>query len=48
MQKIKRQYPDIKYMWIPRHYEAKDISDFVKKYGKQDTIKLIKEGIRKL
>lgn len=48
MQKIKKQYPDIKYMWIPRYYKAKDISDFVKKYGNQDTINLIKSGIHKL
>lgn len=41
MRKIKRQYPKVKVMYIPRKYEAKDISDFYKKYGKDKTLKLI-------
>ena len=31
---------------IPRKYEAKDISDFYKKYGREETIKFIKESIK--
>ena len=33
MQKIKSQYPNLNFFWIPRKYGAKDTSDFVKKYG---------------
>lgn len=31
---------------IPRKYEAKDISDFYKKYGREETIKFIIESIK--
>lgn len=41
LRKIKRLYPDIKVSFIPFKYEAKDISDFYKKYGKQKTQELI-------
>lgn len=41
--KIRKQYKDLLVAIIPRKYEAKDISDFYKKYGKDKTIKLIKE-----
>ena len=48
MCKIKKEYPKIAYMWIPRKYNAKDISDFRKMYGRKDTLKLIKTAILKL
>ena len=44
--KIKRKYTWIKPFIIPRKYEAKDISDFYKKYGYDKTLALIKEGIK--
>ena len=40
MNKIRKKY-DIKCLWIPRHYECKDISDFYKKYGEIETKKLL-------
>lgn len=40
MQKIRKKC-DVECMWIPRNYEAKDISDFHKKYGKEKTLELI-------
>lgn len=42
MKKFKKQFPDLLYTWIPRKYEAKDISDFHKKYGRDKTIEFIK------
>ena len=44
MRKIKKQYPELKFFWIPRKYKAKDTSDFIKKYGVYKT----KEYIEKL
>ena len=44
LQKIKHKYPEIKIAFIPRKYEAKDISDFYKKYKKEKTNKLIQEA----
>jgi DNA primase len=43
MRKIKKEYPNLKFFFIPRQYGAKDISDFVKKYGKNKTKTLINE-----
>ena len=48
MNKIKKQYPDLIICMIPRKYEAKDISDFYQKYGKNKTIEGIKEYINYL
>lgn len=48
MQKIKNKHKDINCFYIPRHYEAKDISDFHKKYGRDKTLEFIKESILKL
>lgn len=48
MRKIKKEHPELNYFFIPRHYEAKDISDFRKKYGKDKTINFIKECLIKL
>jgi hypothetical protein len=43
MRKIKKEHPEFIYTWIPRKLNAKDISDFYKLYGKNKTIKLIKQ-----
>lgn len=43
MNRIKKQYPELTYMWIPRKYEAKDISDFIKKYGIEKTKEIADE-----
>ena len=45
MRKIKKKHPELLYYFIPRKYEAKDISDFYKKYKKKKTINFIKEVI---
>lgn len=41
MRKIKKEFPELNYFFIPRKFGAKDFSDFIKKYGKRDTIKYI-------
>lgn len=41
MQRIKKEYPELKVAFIPRKYNAKDFSDFRKKYGKSECLKLI-------
>ena len=41
MEKIKEKYK-IETYYIPLKFEAKDISDFHKKYGRTKTIKFIK------
>lgn len=48
MNKIKKQHHDLIICMIPRKYEAKDISDFYQKYGKDKTIEGIKEYIKYL
>ena len=48
MNKIKKQYKDLIYQWIPRKYDAKDISDFYKKWGRYKTKEFIKESIKRL
>lgn len=45
MNKIKKKHPELLYTWIPFKYKAKDISDFYKKYGRDFTIKTIKDYI---
>ena len=47
MQKIKNKHKELNYFYIPRHYKAKDISDFHKEYGRDKTLKFIKESILK-
>lgn len=42
MNKQKHHYPELIYTWIPRKYQAKDISDYYKKWGKKKTQELIK------
>ena len=44
MHRIKKAHPELSVMYIPRCYEAKDISDFRKKYGKEETLKLIERA----
>ena len=44
LKRIKKEHPEIIVTFIPRKYEAKDISDFRKKYGKSETEKLISEA----
>lgn len=48
LNKIKKDYPELIYFWIPRKYEAKDISDFYRKYGRKETEKFIKNSILKI
>lgn len=43
MNKIHKKF-DIQCFWIPRKYEAKDISDFYSKYGREKTLELINEA----
>lgn len=45
MAKIRREHPELFYAVIPKKYEAKDISDFYKKYGRKKTLEFIKEGV---
>ena len=48
MRRIKKEHPELVYFWIPRKYEAKDISDFYHKYSREKTIEFIKENLIKL
>ena len=48
MRKIKNKHPELIYFYIPRHYNAKDISDFYKKYGKDKTLEFVKDNLNKL
>lgn len=43
MNKIRNNY-DVNPIWIPRKYNAKDISDFRSLYGEQKTLELIEEA----
>lgn len=45
MNRLKKKHPDLIYTWIPRHYNAKDISDYYKEYGRKETLNLIKEFV---
>ncbi len=40
--RIKEKHPELEYFYIPEKYEAKDFSDFYKKYGKEKAIELLK------
>ena len=44
MNKIRKQHPGLIVTFIPRHLEAKDISDFYYKYVKKRTIELINKA----
>ena len=48
LQKIRKQYPELKYFFIPRHYNVKDFSDFYKKYGKEKAKLFLDNYITKL
>lgn len=41
MNKIRRDFPELIYIFIPRKYNAKDISDFYSLYGRRKTMRLI-------
>lgn len=41
MWKIRKQYPELKYFFIPKSFKAKDFTDFRRKYGDKDTKKYI-------
>lgn len=45
MNKLKKKHSDLIYTWIPRRYNAKDISDYYKEYGRKETLNLIKEFV---
>jgi hypothetical protein len=47
MNKFRKQF-DIKCVWIPRKYGAKDISDFYKMYGREKTIELVNQALNSL
>lgn len=46
MNKIRKKHPELSYWFIPNKYEAKDVSDFYKKYGENKTMKFIKKKLR--
>lgn len=48
LRKIRKNFPELIYFWIPRKYEAKDISDFYKKYGRKKTQEFIINYLKKL
>lgn len=48
MKKIQKDHPELNFFFIPRHYEAKDFSDFYAKYGRKVTLETIKNYINKL
>ena len=43
MRRIKKSHPELKFFWIPRDSGAKDISDYIKKYGVDKAKNYIKE-----
>lgn len=45
MAKIRRKHPELTYIFIPRRYGSKDISDFYKDHGRKETLNLIKTFI---
>lgn len=45
MSKIRREHPELTYIFIPRRYGSKDISDFYKDHGRKETLNLIKTFI---
>lgn len=48
MNKLKKKYPELLYYWIPRKYEAKDPTDFYKKFGLEKTKELLINSIKRL
>lgn len=47
MWKFRHQYPDLKCVWLPKD-TAKDISDFYRKYGREETLQIIYKAYRYL
>lgn len=50
MARIRRQYNDYCYMWIPKEYGVKDFSDFVERYGRaytEESIAKAKEYLKR-
>lgn len=45
MAKIRREHPELTYVFIPKRYGSKDISDFYKGHGRKETLNLIKTFI---
>lgn len=48
MNKLRRKYPELFYYFIPRKYEAKDPTDFYRKFGLEKTKELLISNIKKL
>ncbi len=44
--KIKREHPELTVTLLPRGKHCKDISDFYKKYGKHETLKMINQKLK--
>ena len=45
MAKMRREHPELTYVFIPKRYGSKDISDFYKDHGRKETLNLIKTFI---
>lgn len=45
MSKIRKEHPELTYVFIPKRYGSKDISDFYKDHGRKETLNLIKTFI---
>ena len=45
MAKIRKEHPELTYVFIPNRYGSKDISDFYKDHGRKETLNLIKTFI---
>lgn len=45
MAKIRKEHPELVYVYIPKEYKSKDISDFYKDHGRKETLDLIKKFI---
>lgn len=48
LNKIRKSHPELYPCWINRSLDAKDISDFYKKYGRDRTLKLIGDAKEKI
>lgn len=43
MAKLRRQYPELNYVFIPKQTNSKDFSDFYRDHGKQQTMRLLRQ-----
>lgn len=43
MWKFRNQFPELKCIWLPKE-SAKDISDYYRKYGREETLKIIEKA----